>query len=201
MNFEKGQNVSSLRQHNGKYYWGLLKYLHLTGESNSNDTVEFEGWTFIDQDEVLRESLKLICHAKPCRERPAPRSAICQCVSTWKIKLDFLCKVIWVMLRESSQPKTAMTSRVTSASLDFTSDNVFDFILFLVNAVEKTRPEMPGVWHWTSRYQWGSWSALKNTVFWSLDKYMWNRLVYTFWLSLWNICYHMCTGYVLLLQN
>lgn len=43
------------------------------------------------------------------------------------------------MLRESSQPKTAATLRVTSVSL--TSDGIFYLILFLVNAVEKTRPE------------------------------------------------------------
>lgn len=55
------------------------------------------------------------------------------------------------MSRELSQPKTAMTLRVTSVSLDFTSDNIFYLILFLVNAVEKTRPEMAEVWHWMSR--------------------------------------------------
>lgn len=41
------------------------------------------------------------------------------------------------MLWESSLPKTAMTLRVTSASLDFTLDNVFYLFLFLVSAVEQ----------------------------------------------------------------
>lgn len=54
-----------------------------------------------------------------------------------------------MILRESSQRKTALTSRVTSVSLNFTLDNVFYLILFLINAVEKTRPEMARDCHWT----------------------------------------------------
>lgn len=38
-----------------------------------------------------------------------------------------------------------MTLRVMSVSLDFTLGNVFYLILFLISAVEQTRPALPGV--------------------------------------------------------
>lgn len=142
MNFEKRQNISKVLDNTMENitegFWNTyIGQMRVTPMKQQNLRDE-PSWTEKRWGLIWFSQACLPCQTL-CSPCPAPRSAICHCCSTWKVKLDFLCKVIWVMLRELSQPKTAVTLRVTSVSLDFTSDNIFYLILLLVNAVEKNK--------------------------------------------------------------
>lgn len=160
----------------GNGNWGLLKYKHDRWEwqgrysrvwgvnLNRPGTGEASPRTLFSPEQVC------LAGENVQSPSPAPNSILCCCFSSWKIKLDLLCKVVGVTLWESSQPKPAVTFRAMSASLDFASDDAFYLIMFLVTAVKKTRPALAGASRWTSRCQQNAWSALRNSIFWSPDE-------------------------------